>query len=77
MANFVINSTQQVALRKSEVIAYQIEPYERQVDEETETGLSLVVKMNRAYDPDIVFEQAETMEALEPLVQAFHTAMEI
>lgn len=73
---FVTNSTQKIALRKTEVLAYQVEPFERVLAEETEAGFHLLVKMARAYDPDIVFEEAETMEALQPLVNAFHTEME-
>lgn len=76
MAEFILNSTERKALRKSEVIAYQIDPFERQGDEQTETGFNLVVKMSRNYDPDIIFETAETLEDLQPLVNAFHAAME-
>lgn len=76
MANFVVNSTSKIAVRKSEVIGYHIEPYERELEEVTEAGFNLLLKMSRGYDPDVIFEQAETMEALQPLVTAFHTAME-
>lgn len=76
MAVFVVNSTQTIALRKSEVIAYEVEPYEVPQEEEIVSGYQLLIKMSRGYDPDVIFEQADSLEALQPLVAAFHAAME-
>ena len=75
MADFIVNSTQTKALRKSEVLAYEIQEYEIQHEDEIETGYHLLVKMSRGFDPDVVFEQAESLEAMESLVATFHTQL--
>lgn len=76
MANFVTNSSNTVAVRKAEVIGYLIEPFRRIEGEGVADGFTLLVKMDRVFHPDIIFEQAATMAILQPLINAFHTAME-
>ena len=77
MANFVVNSTSTIAVRKTEVLSYEIQPFAMQIEDEAVSGYQLLVMMARGYDPDVIFEKADTLELLNPLVATFHNAMEL
>ena len=77
MADMVVNSTGMKAVRKEQVLAYEIEAFSTPQEEgEPITGYYLIVKINRGSDPDVVWEEAETLETILAIADDFRDSLE-